>query len=346
MSQRNVVGWSGFDIHKAASRNGIRILESDQQSVGDIDMDDDHGRFVWYELMTTDLAAAKAFYGDVVGWSTQDASTRDFAYTLFVAGGSPVCGLMELPMEGRKMGARPRWVGYVDVANADASAAWLQRLGGTVYVPPTDSNIGRIAVVADPQTADFALVEGLKLPPAGAGSEGCVGWNELSAADWQTAFAFYGELFGWQRAETEVAGTTDFYQLVACGGRTIGGMFTKLPRTPYPPFWQYYFNVADIGVTVMRVKAGGGHILQGPVDVSEGGSIIRCADPQGAIFALQGARGERDADEAPTTEVGWAAEWGGFASRGRVLTKPRSRETSPAKPPPKPQGGAPAKPKR
>jgi uncharacterized protein len=253
---------------------------------------------------------------------------------------------MELPMEGRKMGARPRWAGYVAVADVDASAARLQRLGGAVYVPPTDSNIGRIAVVADPQTADFALVEGLKLPTTGAGKEGCIGWNELSAADWQTAFAFYGELFGWQRAETEAAGATDFYHLVASGGRAIGGMFTKLPRTLYPPFWQYYFNVADIGVSAKRAKAGGGRILQGPVEMSDGSAIIRCADPQGAIFALQGARGEQDAGEAPATEVGWAAEWGGFASRGRVLTKPRSRETSQAKPPPKPQGGAPAKPKR
>ncbi len=314
-------------------------------------MDDDHGRFVWYELMTTDMAAAKAFYGDVVGWSTQDASTKDFAYTVFVAGGSPVCGLMELPLEGWKMGARPRWAGYVAVADVDASAARLKGLGGTVYVPPTDSNIGRIAVVADPQTADFALIEGLKLP-SGTGREGGVGWHELSAADWQTAFAFYGDLFGWQKAETEAAGATDFYQLLAVGGRTIGGMFSKLPRASYPPFWQYYFNVADVGEAAKRVKAGGGRILQGPVDMQDGSSIIRCADPQGAIFALQGARSERDSGQPAATEVGWAAEWGGFASRGRLVSTPKSRESShddtrvQSRSSPKSQDAAPAKPKR
>jgi predicted enzyme related to lactoylglutathione lyase len=335
MSQRSV-----------SSRVDSTFVESDQQSVGGIEMDDDHGRFVWYELMTTDMAAAKAFYADVVGWSPQDASTRDFAYTLFVAGAAPACGLMELPMEGRKMGARPRWAGYVAVANADASAARLKHLGGTVYVPPTDSNIGRVAVVADPQTADFALVEGLKLPPSGTGREGGVGWHELSAADWQSALAFYGELFGWQKVEAEAAGATDFYQLVGSGGRTIGGMFSKLRRSSYPPFWQYYFNVADVGVSAKRVKAGGGRILQGPVDMPDGSSIIRCVDPQGAIFALQGARGEQDADVAPATEVGWAAEWGGFASRGRLVAKPKSREDTPAQAKSTPQVGAPAKPKR
>ena len=45
-----------------------------------------HGHFVWYELMTTDMEAAKAFYADVVGWGTQDASMPGMPYTLFTAG--------------------------------------------------------------------------------------------------------------------------------------------------------------------------------------------------------------------------------------------------------------------
>src|ERR1700734_2324666 len=120
-----------------------------------------HGRFVWYELMTTDMAAAKAFYASVVGWDAQDASVSDYAYALFTAASAPLGGLMELPQEARRMGATPRWMGYVSVDNADVSTAALKRLGGTVYVPPTDSNIGRIAVVTDPQSATLALVQGL-----------------------------------------------------------------------------------------------------------------------------------------------------------------------------------------
>ena len=101
------------------------------------------------------------------------------------------------------MGATPRWMGYVGVKDVDATADRLKRLGGAVYVPPTDSNIGRISVVADPQTANLALVQGLKTgqrQPAELGKPGRVGWHELLAADWKKAFAFYGELFGWQRA--------------------------------------------------------------------------------------------------------------------------------------------------
>src|SRR5260370_31838807 len=71
--------------------------------------------FAWYELLTTDVSAAQSFYGKVVGWDVQDASTPEFAYRLFSVGGAPVAGLMELPLDGRKKGATPRLVGYVPV---------------------------------------------------------------------------------------------------------------------------------------------------------------------------------------------------------------------------------------
>src|SRR6202051_3411515 len=112
--------------------------------------------FVWYELLTTDVSAAQSFYAKVVGWDVQDASTPKFVYRLFSVGGTPVAGLMELPLDGREVGAAPRCVGYVAVEHVDGVVDQLKRLGGTLYVPPTDSNIGRIAVVADPQTATLA----------------------------------------------------------------------------------------------------------------------------------------------------------------------------------------------
>jgi len=128
---------------------------------GETGLVDHHGRFAWYELITADPAGARAFYTTVVGWGAQDASTSDLAYTLLTSEGVPVAGLMDLPEDARKMGATPRWMGYVSVKDTDATADRIRRLGGAVYVPPTDSNIGRIAVVADPQTATLGLVKGL-----------------------------------------------------------------------------------------------------------------------------------------------------------------------------------------
>ena len=198
------------------------------------------GGFAWYELMTTDMVAAETFYANVVGWGAQDASAPELAYTLFTAGGVSISGLMNLPDDARKMGATPRWMGYVGVNDVDATADRIKRLGGAVYVPPTNSNIGRISVVADEQAATLGLVKGLKSNqqgPAELGELGHVGWHELLAADWERAFAFYGELFGWQKADDEI-GSTDTYHLFSAGGQTIGGIFTKHPMVPVP-FWLY-----------------------------------------------------------------------------------------------------------
>jgi len=287
---------------------------------GESDLVDYPGCFVWYELMTTDMAVAEAFYGNVLGWSAKEASTPDLPYKIFAAGKIPIGGLMELPEEGRKMGATPRWMGYISVSDVEVTADQIKRRGGTVYIPPTHTNIGLISVVADPQAATFALVSGLKpgrQQPARSGKPGRVGWHELHAADWEKLFAFYSEIFDWQKADAEIS-HTDPYQLFSAGGLTIGGMCAKWPAQPLP-FWLLYFNVEDIGAAVERVTASGGQVFEGPLDLPNGIGIAKCADPQGAQFALQGKR-------SYDSKVGWSAEWSGFSSRGRLVApKPRAR---------------------
>jgi uncharacterized protein len=286
---------------------------------------DPHGCFVWYELLTTDIAAAKAFYGSVVGWGAQNASTPDLAYTLFTTGEAPVGGLMELPQDALKRGAMPRWVGYVTVDDVDTSAERIAQLGGTIYVPPTDSNIGRITVVADPQTATLALVEGLRLgqaQPGDMGEAGRIGWHELLAADWSKAFDFYEKVFDWREADAKTSSLPS-YHLFSAGGRTIGGMFTKHARAPVP-FWLYYFNVGDIDMALRRVEEGGGRIVMGPHDLPGNNGVARCIDPQNAMFALQGPRTRDPAQRVAAPDIGWSTDWGDVSSRGRVVIKPRA----------------------
>ena len=139
-------------------------------------------------------------------------------------------------------------------------------------------------------------------------------WHELFAADWEKALAFYSAVFGWQKAHTNVseAGT---YQLFSAGGQTIGGMLTKPPMMPVP-FWLYYFNIDNVQAAAQRVTACGGQILDGPLDVPGGSWIVQCADPQGAMFALEGKRGRssigyfervasRDRSSAPGRRWSW-----------------------------------------
>jgi len=257
-----------------------------------------HGRFLWYELATTDMAAARAFYADVVGWGALDASRPGAPYTLFTAAGTSVAGMTELPKDATKIGLRPRWLGYVGVDDVDATAQRIKDLGGTVHLPPTEvPNVSQFSIAADPQRVMFALFKWLDngrqpepRPLPELHTPGHVGWHELVATDWEKAWHFYGELFGWRQTETDV-GPAGPYQSFSAGGETIGGMFTK-PLTVVDPFWLFYFNVEDVDAALKRVKVGGGKAIEGPVEVVGGKCIMHCTDPQGAIFALIGKRSQ------------------------------------------------------
>jgi len=249
---------------------------------------DSHGRFIWYELMTTDVEIAKTFYANVMGWGARNASTPGSAYSLFITGESPVAGLVKASEEARRKGAAPHWMGYVEVDDVDAVVDRIKRAGGAVHVPATDiPGVSRFAVVADPQMAAFALVKGQRSSHtqfAGPDAPGRVGWHELLAADWEKALAFYREIFGWEKADSHF-GAMGVYQGFSARGKPMGGMFTK-PTTLPLPFWLYYFNTDDIQAAAKRVEAGGGEILYGPTAVPGGAWIVHCTDPLGALFAL------------------------------------------------------------
>jgi uncharacterized protein len=195
---------------------------------------------------------------------------------------------MNLPEGARRTGVPPQWMGYVEVDDVDAAVDRIKQLGGAVHVPPTDlPDISRFSVVADPQMATLALVKGQssgRAPSADLDALGRVGWHELLAAHWETAFAFYSELFGWQKADSHT-GMMGTYQGFSAGGKAIGGMLTK-PTTLPVPFWLYYFNTDDVQAAAKRVEAGGGQILYGPTAVPGGAWVVHCIDRQGAIFGL------------------------------------------------------------
>jgi uncharacterized protein len=247
--------------------------------------------FVWYELMTSDVAAAKAFYVKVVGWNTQDVPMPGMTYTLLRVGDTQIGGLMALPKEASAAGMKPCWVGYVEVDDADTAAAKVKRLGGKILAAPMDiPNVGRFATVTDPQGAAVNLFK-----PAQSGQRvvsnepGHIGWHELHTTDWPKAFDFYADMFGWLKGEGVDMGPMGTYQLFTIGGVATGGMFNS-PAAQAARFWLYYFNVGDIDAAAKRVNDNGGKIMQGPHQVPGGGWIVQAADPQGAAFALLGSR--------------------------------------------------------
>ncbi|HEX4741830.1 MAG TPA: VOC family protein [Caulobacteraceae bacterium] len=253
-------------------------------------MSDDHGRFIWYELMTPDLEAAKSFYSKVVGWTAQDMPMADGAYTVLEAAGAGVGGAMVLSAEHKAQGVPPNWTGYICVDDCDAAAEKAKALGGNVMRPPTDiPGIGRFAIITDPHGAVTAIMK--PVPPSDArpraprGTLGHGAWHELYAGDAEADIPFYRELFGWTETGRFDMGPMGVYHLFGNADGQVGGIMTKPAQIPVA-CWCYYFEVDDADAAAERVKQAGGAIVQGPMDVPDGSRIVQATDPQGANFAL------------------------------------------------------------
>ena len=245
--------------------------------------------FVWYELMTSDVPGAAAFYSGVVGWRAQDSGMPGVDYTLLKVGDAGVAGMTPPPDELGAHGAPSAWRGYVAVDDVDAVEARLLQAGGKVLRPAGDiPGVGRFAAVTDPQGAAFVLfkpmpAEAPAMPSAGA--PGTIGWHELHAMDEPTAFGFYATLFGWTKGEGLDMGPMGTYQLFEIDGVSSGGVMTKSPDAPAPG-WLYYFNVDAIDAAAQRVARLGGSVTMGPRQVPGGDWVLNGRDPQGAAFAL------------------------------------------------------------
>jgi predicted enzyme related to lactoylglutathione lyase len=255
-----------------------------------------HGTFIWHELMTPDPAAAKAFYGKLLGWEPTDMQMDGFIYTSLAVPGFPfgVAGLMALTEEMKGQGIPPNWTGYIGVDDVDRTANDYAANGGVICRPPEDiPGVGRFAVVADPQGAVLCIMtpkmeDGSEGSWPTPGSTGTVGWNELMAGDWEKVWDFYAARFGWEKDMAVDMDAMGIYQTFKLGDRGIGGMMTKRPEMPVP-HWGFYFIVPAIDAAIDQVKALGGEILMGPHQVPGGSWIAACQDPQGAYFNLTAA---------------------------------------------------------
>jgi len=247
------------------------------------------GSFLWYELMSTDVAAAKAFYAKVVGWTSEDVPMPQMTYTVLRAGETQIGGMMTIPTDAA--GMRPCWMGYVGVDDVDSAAAAVKRFGGSIHKAPSDiPNVGRFAVVADPRGAAFYIFKPTQAgDPVVSNAPGRIGWRELHSDNWPSAFEFYAEMFGWTKGEAMDMGAMGTYQLFKIGNTDMGAMFNS-PAAQAARFWLFYFIVGDIDAAAGRVTDSGGKILQGPMAVPGDRFILQASDPQGAAFALLGSR--------------------------------------------------------
>ena len=189
------------------------------------------------------------------------------------------------------MNAPPFWAMYVGVPKLDGGAlAHIKKLGGKECSPVIEvPKVGRMQMMTDPQGAAFYIYEpsNTDQQPEGPAEIGEVSWIELMTTDAPAALKFYSEVFGWQPSEAMDMGPMGKYHMFNRPHGMIGGMMNKPPEMAnVPPNWQIYFRVPDINAATERVKANGGKILNGPMEVPGGDLIVNAMDPQGGAFSL------------------------------------------------------------
>jgi len=254
------------------------------------------GEFIWYELMSPDPEGSKAFYDAVVGWDISEAAPEFQGYRMIGrSDGKFAGGVLPISAEMQQHGARPTWLGYIHVTDVDRSVGKIEQAGGKSLMPATDiPNVGRIAMVADPQGAPFYVMK--PIPPAGdpnaksdvfsASEQQRVGWNELQTSDVEGARRFYGDQFGWGSEEYMDMGEMGLYRFFDQQGTRIGALFDA--SNGQRSHWRFYIRVPSISAAKDAAERGGGTIHMGPHQVPTGEYVVIGSDPQGAEFALVG----------------------------------------------------------
>lgn len=227
-------------------------------------------RFFDYRLRTTDVAAARAFYMSVLGNSNAE--------------------IVRLHEQALARGARPHWLGCIDVGEVDAAASVFGARGATSLGPKWVNPQGlEAAVMRDPGGAVVALAKPGPAPGPSSVAVACpdVVWHLLHTADVERAKANYGELFGWKFLEPLDLGSHGVFHPLAwqSGGPAVGSMSDIATRPGVHPHWLFHFRVAALELALDAVRAGGGSIL-GSFVLPSRDRIAVCDDPQGAAFAL------------------------------------------------------------
>jgi hypothetical protein len=245
------------------------------------------GRFVWGELVTADVAAAAGFYGKVFGWTFETYGGDDDrdTYTLALADGLPIGGLVfdQRAMKGKTPSAR--WVGLISVADVKASTAAVTAAGGkVVYAPVMLSERGETAVFRDPEGVLFGVVNSKNGdPPDYAGEVNEWYWVDLWTSDVEKAAAFYRAVVGFQTLPIADDGPRSGLNLLS-GGFARAGIMQKHSRKASST-WLPYIRVADAKASADAARAAGGRVLMEPIAMNRA-TVAIIADPTGAPVGI------------------------------------------------------------
>ena len=244
----------------------------------------------YVELLTSDQAAAKRFYGPLFGWELEDVPLGpEITYVAVSKEGDQIAGIS--PQQPELAGHPAFWSVYVTVDDIEAVTARVAGAGGRVEAEPSDvMDLGRTATIADPTGARINLWQpGTTIGTIRANEPGTPVWHELLTRDVPAATAFYAEVLGvrWEEMPME---DRDSYPCLIVEDRAVAGAMA-LEMEEVPPHWAVSFDVEDADATTARAVELGGTVVAAPFDVPTVGRIAVLADPQGAMVSLMQSTG-------------------------------------------------------
>ena len=245
------------------------------------------GKFVWADLITSDVEVAKEFYGSLFGWEFEGDPGGTTPFTLIKQGGTPIGGIVY--HEGINTEQREaRWLSYISVPDVDKAAATAQNNGGEVFVAPFDlPQRGRVAVVLDPQKVPLGLLKASGGDPADENASRFRWmWHELWTTDTVGAILFYGKLAGYTAERATVSIQREPYTVLMSDGRAQAGM-GQFTQEGIEPIWLPYVNVDDPNAIAAKTLTLGGAVLIAPDSTNRNVTVAVIADPMGGILAVQ-----------------------------------------------------------
>lgn len=245
------------------------------------------GRWIWADLVTSDVAAAAEFYGKVFGWTYETYGGKDDqdTYTLVLADGLPIAGMVFDGRAIRDSQPSARWVGFISVADVAASAAAVAKAGGqVVFGPKTLGERGETAVFKDPEGTLFGAIHSRNGDPADyAGDLNEWFWLDLWTADVNRAAEFYKAVAGYEILSVPGDEVRHGVHLKSGGFLRAGIMEKSAARDS--AVWLPYVRVADVQAIADQARAAGGKVLIQPMKL-ERVMVAVIADPTGAPVGI------------------------------------------------------------
>ncbi len=239
-----------------------------------------HGAFVWFDLLTHDHDKVQTYYENLFGWKISEA-VGEARYSLITNKGSIIGGIAKIEKEEQSV-----WLGSISIGNVEKAVARVKQMGGKVLEPvQTVDDRGVMALVEDNMGAAFVLLNtGSRDPAVRPVQAGDWLWTDLFTNNTTKAGKFYKKLVGLQ-LKTVSDNSKNKFDLLMLNGKMKSGV-VKTPWNHVAPIWLPYILVESLTETLKKSIQLGGRMFS----KFEGGAIL--LDPTGAAFGIQQMKGK------------------------------------------------------